>query len=177
MSRLAGPCFAAVLLCTALQVAVAEEHVLRLQSGREVRYTLIEPDSSSSALPVAREVLRYLADGDIEMAAAQSNEPLRRRGVLRNYLASVGEDEFKRVFSEYASDATHVVAEAGIGAHRLIIWRLADPADHLAGQHYVMVEGRFRLDDEPSPVRADLQRVLQAYRRKEKGIATERQQP
>lgn len=162
MSRL-GLCLGAALLCTAL-LAAADEQVLRLQNGREVHYTLIEPGSSASALPVAREVLRYLAAGDIAMAAAQSNAPLRRRDVLRDYLASVGEDEFKRVFSEYASDATHVVAEVGIGTHRLIIWRLAYPGDHLAGQHYVMVEGRFRLDDEPTPVRADLQRVLQAYR-------------
>ena len=164
MSRRAGLGLGAALLCAALQVAAADEQVLRLQNGRGVRYTLIEPGSSASALPVAREVLRYLAAGDIAMAAAQSNAPLRRRDVLRDYLASVGEDEFKRVFSEYASDATRVVAEVGIGAHRLIIWRLAYPGDHLAGQHYVRVEGRFRLDDEPSPVRADLQRILQAYR-------------
>ena len=165
MSRLAGLSLLAAVLCTAVPAALAEGRVLELEGGRKLHYALIEPGSSSSALPVAREVLRYLAAGDITMAAAQSNAPLRRRDVLRDYLASVGEDEFKRVFSEYASDATRVVAEAAIGNHRLIVWRLAGPAGHLAGQFYVRAEGRFRIDDVPNPVRADLRRVLQAYRR------------
>jgi len=53
-------------------------------------YRLIT-DAGESAQPVAREVLRYLAAGDIEQAAQLSNAPQRRAEVLRDYRQSVGE--------------------------------------------------------------------------------------
>lgn len=130
---------------------------------------MISPGSAQSALPVAREFLRFLSEGDIAEAAALSNAPLRRNEVLRDYLASVGEEEFKRVFAQYA--ASPVVAEIAIGSHRLIIRDLAGAENRLAGQYYVDVNGRFLVDDVPSETRASLRRVLQAYRKKARSSA------
>ena len=149
--------FLALLLCAAA-AAHAQE-----------RYEVISPGSAQSALPVAREFLRFLSEGDIVEAAALSNSPMRRHEVLRDYRASVGEEEFKRVFAEYA--ARPVVAEIAIGSHRLIIRDLTDAENSLAGQYYVDVDGRFLVDDVPNETRASLKRVLQAYRKNARSSA------
>jgi hypothetical protein len=83
--------------------------------------------------------------------------------VLRDYRASVGDAEFKRVFAQYLGN--RIVYEIAIGPRRLLIWDLAEAAHHLAGQYYVEVEGRFLMDDVPSAERARLTRVLQSYRK------------
>ena len=77
----------------------------------------------------------------------------------------VGEEEFKRVFAQYLQPHNRLVAEIAIGRRRLLIWSLADSANHLAGQYYVESDGRFLLDDIPSDARADLRRVLLHYRK------------
>jgi hypothetical protein len=84
---------------------------------------------------------------------------------LRDYRASVGEDEFKRVFAQYLDPENRIVAEIAIGPHRLIVWDLGAAAHHVAGQYYVEVEGRFLMDDVPSETRSNLRRVLQSYRK------------
>ena len=117
-------------------------------------------------------ILRHLSEGDIRAAAALSNAPARREEVLRDFQASVGEEEFKRVFSQYLARAEAVVAEVAIGAHRLLIWQLAGKEVRLTGQFYVEKDGRFLLDDVPSETRANLRRVLQSYR--EAATASER---
>jgi hypothetical protein len=84
--------------------------------------------------------------------------------VLRDYRASVGDDEFKRVFSQYLD--SRIVDEIAIGERRLLIWDLVEATQRqLAGQYYVEVDGRFLLDDVPSKERAALTRVLQSYRK------------
>jgi hypothetical protein len=83
--------------------------------------------------------------------------------VLRDYRASVGDDEFKRVYAQYLGN--RIVDEIAIGTRRLLIWDLADAAHYLIGQYYVEVEGRFLMDDVPSEERAQLTRVLQSYRK------------
>ena len=83
--------------------------------------------------------------------------------MLRDYRASVGEDEFKRVFALYLGN--RIVDEIAIGPRRLLVWDLAEAAHQLAGQYYVEVEGRFLMDDVPSEERAKLTRVLQSYRK------------
>jgi len=83
--------------------------------------------------------------------------------VLRDYRASVGEDEFKRVFAQYLGN--RIVDEIAIGDRRLLIWDLAQASHQLAGQYYVEVEGRFLMDDLPSEERARLTLVLQSYRK------------
>ena len=56
-----------------------------------------------------------------------------------------------------------MVAEIGIGRHRLLVWRL-DGSDHLAGQFYVEMGNRYLLDDVPGTERGQLRRLLDAYR-------------
>jgi hypothetical protein len=158
----------ALALCASAALAQGEERVLELGQGKTLRYTLVEPAeraSTPSALGTAREVLRRLAEGDITEAAALSNSPRRRYEVLRDYKASVGEDEFKRVFAQYLDPQNSVVAEIAIGPHRLIVWDLAAAAHNIAGQYYVEVEGRFFMDDVPNETRSSLRRVLQSYRK------------
>ena len=117
-----------------------------------------------SAQPVALEILRHLAAGEVEQAARLSNAPQRRLEVLREYRARVGEEEFKRVFREYLSPENRVVAEIGLGHRRLLVWRLASAEGAVVGQYYVLSDGRFVMDDEPSRERAGLSKVLTRYR-------------
>jgi hypothetical protein len=118
-------------------------------------------EKSESAQPVAVAILQHLAAGRIEDAAKLSNEPKRREEVLRDYMASVGEDEFKRVYAEYLS---HPVAkEIAIGPRRLIMWQLGE---RLAAQYYVQAGNSFLMDDRPSEERSALRRVLEGHRRK-----------
>ena len=121
-------------------------------------YRLITVESES-AQPAAREVLRYLAAGDIEQAAQFSNAPERRAEVLRDYRQSVGEVEFRRIFSDYG--ARKVVAELAIGERRLLVW---DLGKEVSGQFFVRAGDRFLIDDVPSAERSELRRLLGAYR-------------
>ena len=121
-------------------------------------YRLIT-DAGESAQPVAREVLRYLAAGDIEQAARLSNAPQRRAEVLRDYRQSVGEAEFRRVFAEYA--AHRVALELAIGERRLLVW---DLGKEVGAQYFVRAGERFVIDDVPSAERSELRRLLMAYR-------------
>lgn len=143
--------------------AQAEERVLDGKGG-SLRYEVLDPGTpeSRSARATAGQILRHLSEGSIEKAAELSNAPKRRYEVLRDYHASVGDAEFKRVFAEYLG--SRIVDEIAIGNRRLLIWDLAEAAHQLAGQYYVEVDGRFLLDDVPSKERSALTRVLQFYR-------------
>jgi len=150
------------LLAAAL-AAQAEERAIEV-GGKPLRYSLVrQGDDLPSALPAAREILELLAAGEIAQAAALSNAPERKKEVLEDYRASVGDEEFKRVFARYASRP--VRAEIAIGAHRLIIRDLQDAEASLAGQYYVEIEGRFLMDDVPNETRSALRRVLIYYRK------------
>jgi hypothetical protein len=153
------------LCLVVVATAYGEERILELGRGERLRYEVLEPGDPArrSARDTAMQVLRHLAAGGIEDAAALSNVPQRRFEVLRDYRASVGDDEFKRVFAQYLQKS--IVAEIAIGPRRLIIWDLAGASNQLAGQFYVEVEGRFLMDDVPSDARSDLRRVLQSYRK------------
>jgi hypothetical protein len=152
------------MLCLA-GAALAEERILRLPNGEELRYELIEPGSEASARDSAFQVLRHLAEGNIEAAAALSNAPKRRLEVLQSYRQSVGEEEFKRVFARYLAPENRLLIEAAIGKRRLLVWQLGETGNRLAGQYYVELDGKFVLDDVPNSDRSNLQRVLEAYRR------------
>lgn len=116
-----------------------------------------------SALDTARAIHRHLAMGELTEAAALSNAPKRRFEVLENYRASVGAEEFMRVFQAYLHPDTRLVAEIARGEHHLLIWELPG-LERLAGEHYVSVEGRFLLDDVPSDARRALTVILRKYR-------------
>ncbi len=117
-----------------------------------------------SAKPVAMEILGYLAAGDIERAARLSNAPERRAEVLREFRGRVGEKEFKRLYSEYLAPGNRVIAEFGLGPRRLLVWKLGTASDHVTGQYYVLIDGRFVMDDERSQERAELARALAKFR-------------
>jgi hypothetical protein len=145
-------------LCAAL-LGVLIAGCASLGVERELPAYRLIADESESAQPVAREMLRYLAAGDIQQAAELSNAPQRRAAVLRDYRQSVGGAEFRRVFADYA--ARRVVAELAIGERRLLVW---DLGRNIAGQYYVRAGERFVIDDVPSEERSELGRLLVAYR-------------
>jgi hypothetical protein len=131
--------------------------------AQDLHYRLIT-DPAESAQPTALELLRHLAAGELEAAAALSNAPQRRLEVLRDFQRSVGEEEFKRLFGRYFAPENRILVEAAIGKHRLLVWKLGEADNQLAGQYYVEVGGKFRLDDVPNAERTRLQRALESYR-------------
>jgi hypothetical protein len=147
--------------------------VLDLGGGESIRYEVISPNAGSpeSALGTAQRILRHLAAGELEEAAVLSNAPKRRFEVLRDYRASVGDEEFKRVFARLLRAKDRAVREIGIGAHHLLVWNVRGADRELAAQYYVNVEGRFLMDDAPGETRARLARVLRAWR-EERAAAT-----
>jgi len=139
------------------------ERTVKLDDGSVVAYELVEPGNLSSARETALALLRQLAEGNIEAVAGHSNAPDRRREVLVQYQNSVGEAEFRRIFSRYLESGS-IVAEAAIGERRLIVWDLGDAGHRIAGQYFVRTAGRFVIDDVPNDERRRLARVLASYR-------------
>ena len=125
---------------------------------------LLDPAAPDSASHTARVVMKHLADGDLEQAAALSNAPQQRLALLRAYLNSVGEEKFRSVFGELLSPQAQLVAEVALGPRRLLIWEVG--GTDLTGQYYVEVNGKFLMDDVPSAERTQLGRVLQRFRPK-----------
>jgi len=125
---------------------------------------LIEPSAPDSARGTAITVLKHLAEGDLEQAAALSNAPAQRLELLRGYRDIVGEDEFRRLFGRLLSPDNRLIAEVAIGPRRLLVWELADANRQLAGQFYIEVDGKFLMDDVPGRERAELREVLRRYR-------------
>jgi len=150
------------LCCLLAATAHAQERSIEL-GGETIRYSLRADPAGGGALATARELARDLAAGDIEAAARLSNAPERRYEVLRDYRDWVGASEFKRVYAQYFSPRSRVVAEIDIGRHHLLVWKL-DGSHRLAGQFYAEVGDRFLLDDVPGAERARLRRLLEAYR-------------
>jgi len=171
--------FLAIFIAGALYAQADETRTLESEGGARVTYTLRKhaPDAHvlmpaaelapTSALDAAKLLNLHLSTGDIEEAALLSNSPRRRFEVLQDYRQSVGEEEFKRVFAQYFDPENRLLAEIGIGSHRLLIWLLKDgtpQSSRVAGQYFVEVEGRYLIDDVPNETRANLRRVLEAYR-------------
>lgn len=165
-----------LLSTAALHAQTEETRTLQIESGASVAYVLrthsadahlAQPDKNlapASALDTARLLNLYLSAGDIEEAAMLSNSPRRRFEVLRDYRESVGEEEFRRVFSQYFTRENKLIGEIAIDKHRLLIWDLKQGATQIAGQYFVEVDGRYMIDDVPNDVRTQLRWVLEAYR-------------
>ena len=160
----------------ALNAQTDVSRTLELEGGGRVTYTLRTHAADAhaarpagvlaptSALDAAKLLNLHLSAGDIEEAALLSNAPRRRFEVLRDYRAAVGEEEFKRVFSQYFYPENRLLAEIGIGRHRLLIWELKEGATRIAGQYFVEIDGRYLVDDMPNDARTSLRWVLEAYR-------------
>jgi hypothetical protein len=144
--------------------AGGSERVLDLGGGQTLKYEVLDPGSRRSAAETGREILRLLAKGEILKAAELSNAPKRRLEVFREFRSRVGDDEFRRVFQEYLGPGNKLVTEVALGRHRLLIWKLGDAGDHLAGQYYIESDGRFLMDDVPSTERSNLRKILDSYR-------------
>jgi hypothetical protein len=149
--RVVSRCFFATLLIAAAASAQAPGY-----------RTITDP--AESAQPVALEILKHLAAGELERAAELSNAPERRLEVLRQFMSAVGKEEFRRLFGRYFAPQNRVVLEAAIGARRLLVWELGEADKQLAGQYYVELDGKFVMDDVPSAERTQLQRVLESQR-------------
>jgi hypothetical protein len=157
-----GIWFALLLLLAA--ASHAEERTLRMPNGSTVAYRVVGA-GEASAQPVATQLLTHLAAGQIDEAARLSNEPSRRTEVLRDYVAIVGEAEFRRVYAQYLQPENRVIAEIAMGPRRLLIWDLQTAGHRLAGQYYIEADGRFLMDDRPGPERLALQQVLAEHRK------------
>lgn len=152
------------LLLFAAAAGYADERTVRLPNGTTVAYRVVS-QGEPSAQPVAVQLLTHLAAGQIDEAARLSNEPGRRTEVLRDYVAIVGESEFRRVYAQYLQPQNRLVAEIAMGPRRLLIWDLATAGHRLAGQYYIEADGRFLMDDRPGPERLALQQVLAEHRK------------
>jgi len=83
--------------------------------------------------------------------------------VLRDYRASVGEAEFRRIFARLGE--APCLAEIVLGPHHLLLWDLGASEQPLGAQYYIEAEGRFLMDDVPSDRRRELSRILAAWRK------------
>ncbi len=167
---------AVCLFSTLLHAQSGETRTLDIDGGGRVTYTLrahaanahaARPSgvlAPTSALDAAKLLNLHLSAGDIEEAALLSNAPRRRFEVLRDYRAAVGDEEFKRVFAQYFYPENRLLAEIGVGRHRLLIWDLREGANRIAGQYFVEIDGRYLIDDVPNDARTSLRWVLEAYR-------------
>ena len=129
---------------------------------------LVDP-GPESARETALTVIKHLAAGELEQAAALSNAPQRRFEVLREDRNSVGDEAFKRAFGRFLAPENRLIAEVALGPRRLLVWELGEAGGELAGQFYVEMDGKFVLDDVPSRERDRLRRVLNKYRKEKSG--------
>ncbi len=121
-------------------------------------------DPAESARPAAMTILKHLAAGELEAAAALSNAPERRLEVLRQFRRSVGDEAFRQLFGRYFAPGNRIVLEAAIGRHRLLVWDLGEARHALVGQYFVEANGVFLMDDVPNAQRSELERVLADFR-------------
>jgi len=167
--------FFLILACGFKHASAQEQRTLDLENGGRVSYALslhpanahlLDADAAlqpGSALNTAKLVTRYLAEGRIEDASLLSNAPKARYARLRESFEGWSEADFRRAYGRYFDPENRIVGEVSIDSHRLLIWHLRD-TDYLAAFFLVEIEGRLLIDDVPNETRANLRRVLQAYR-------------
>jgi len=149
--------------------------LLQLENGQSLGFRLVshppnahlldadKPLEPHSALDTAKLVTRYLAEGKLEDASMLSNAPKARYEILRSSFEGWTADDFRNTYARYFDPANRIVGEVAIGEHRLLMWHLKD-ADHVAAFYLVEMNGQLLLDDVPNATRANLRRVLEAYR-------------
>jgi hypothetical protein len=149
--------------------------LLQLDNGQTLGFRLLshpadahlleagKPLEPRSALETAKLVTRYLAEGRVEEASLLSNSPKARYERMRESFEGWSEEDFRNTYGRYFASENRIVAEVAIGDHRLLLWNLKE-LDHVAAFYFVDIEGRLLMDDVPNPTRANLRRVLEAYR-------------
>jgi hypothetical protein len=174
MKRLAALA-AGLFLSAGLHAQTEEARTLQIEGGAVIAYTLraypagarldtqAKELAPTSALATSSLLKLHLMNGKIEDAALLSNAPRRRFEEFQKFQQTYGDEEFKRVFSEYYDPKNQLRAEIVIGAHSLLVWEQASPPN-VAGQYFVNIDGRFFMDDVPNDTRTQLRWVLEAYR-------------
>jgi hypothetical protein len=130
-----------------------------------------EPLEPTSALATAKLAVHYLAQGKLEEVALLSNAPKARYERLRDALGDWKPEDFKRAYEPFFDADSWIVGEVAQGPHHLIMWRRGD-IGHIAGYLLVEIDGKYFLDDVPSPERSRLRRVLQSFRAGEEAPLT-----
>lgn len=165
----------ACLAVAAAHAQTAGSQGLKLADGRTVDFTLRTPPPGAVTIPpagtlapkdafdAARLLISDLARGRIEDAALLSNAPKQRYRLLRDAYSGWNAGDYARAYARYFVAPNRIVAEASIGPHHLVLWKLQD-IDYLAGYFFMDIDGKTYLDDWPGPTRADLEQLLQAYR-------------
>ncbi len=108
-----------------------------------------------SALGCSRLFYGLLADGDIEGAAALSNDPERIQAKFERQQKRVGEKEFSEMYRTYFGGTVTVKYLFTIGAHEMLI--LHDPQMGMdMAQFYQVVDGKRMVDEKESAERTKL---------------------
>jgi hypothetical protein len=166
---------AGLIFSAGLHAQNEEARTLQIEGGAVIAYTLraypagarldtLEKElAPTSALATSSLLKLHLMNGKIEDAALLSNAPRRRFEEFHKFQQTYGDEEFKRVFSEYYDPKNRLRAEIVIGAHSLLVWEQASPPN-VAGQYFVNIDGRVFMDDVPNDTRTQLRWVLEAYR-------------
>jgi hypothetical protein len=169
------------LLTLGAHAQTEEVRTLEREDGSSVSYTLrtypegahlLRPDAKpvpTTALDAAKLIILHLSDGDIEEAALLSTSPRRRYEELVKFRESSGEEQFKRLYSQYFSPENRLIAEIAIDRQRLVLWELLStdrpgaPKSIVTGQFFVEVDGQYLLDDRPNETRSRLHSILRDY--------------
>jgi hypothetical protein len=130
----------------------------------------------NSALNTAKLAVRYLSEGKLEEVALLSNAPKARFERLREALNGWAPEDFRRTYGPFFSEDSWIVGELADGPHHLIVWRRGDIGD-VVGYLLVEIDGRYFLDDVPSPQRSRLRRALESLRAGEGPPGDSREQP
>lgn len=120
----------------------------------------------TSALATAKLAVRYLSEGRLEEVAVLSNAPKARYERLREALGNWTPEDFRRAYTPFFAADSWIVGEVAQGPRHLIMWRRGD-IGYISGYLLVEIDGRYFLDDVPSPERSRLRRVLQSFRASE----------
>ncbi len=116
-------------------------------------------DSAASdqgnAIRCSRLFYGLLAEGDIEAAAALSNDPEKTKKKFERQQKRVGEEEFAAMFRAYFGGTVTVKYLFALGTHEMLI--LHDPQMGMdMAQFYEVVDGKRLVDEQESADRTKL---------------------
>lgn len=119
--------------------------------------------SDSGAVATSLTLYRALGSADISTAAAMSNDRERTYTKYEKYLERIGPAEFKKMFASYFVGGASFTHELIIGAHHMLL--VEDSTDDtIAAQFYVVADGKYLIDEKPSPERDQLGAIFNAVR-------------
>lgn len=117
----------------------------------------------SGAIATSLALYRALTTGDMEKVAALSNDPEKTVEKYRQYRERLGDADFRKMFTSYFDGSSTYTHELTIGSHHLLLIEDTDNAA-LAAQFYEARDGKFLVDEKPSPERDQLGKLFMAIR-------------